>query len=545
MLVRPRSLACCSPPSRSPRALRRPLEPRCHRDRAQPPSRRRPPSPPRSRAGEPRPSPSPASADRRRAARPPDRRRPRRRRRAGPATPLPRRRPTAVRRDRPVHRHVPQRRRHRRRREPPHGPRRIKADQSFSRAVRGFAAKLDEAAASAILGRPERRRRRPRRASSSCAQTIPTGVSRVGGRLSDVADIDGTDQRVDADVAIVDTGIAQAPDLNVAGGYNCSTATGRRGATGTTTARTWPARSAPSTTASASSVSRRVPACGRSRSSTTDGYGLISWYVCGLDWILAQRDPNDASPAAVRGRQHERHQGRRRRRQLRADQPRPRSTRRSAASSRAGSPSSPPPPTTATARPTASRRPTTRSSRSPRWPTPTASPAASAATAATRGAATTRTTRSPTSATTAATSTSSPRASASGPRCPGPAYAYMSGTSMAAPTVTGAVALYKASRPNATPAEVKRGAPLPGQPELEDLDRSGLDPRAAARRLADRAARDVRPDARRSSDTRRRGQHDAAGPDQGRPQSTFFERVRLSRHVAAGRLERRRSTRRA
>ena len=38
---------------------------------------------------------------------------------------------------------------------------------------------------------------------------------------------------------------------------------------------------------------------------------------------------------------------------------------------------------------------------------------------------------------------------------PGPSYKYMSGTSMAAPAVTGAVALYKASRPKATPAEVK------------------------------------------------------------------------------------------
>ena len=41
-----------------------------------------------------------------------------------------------------------------------------------------------------------------------------------------------------------------------------------------------------------------------------DGYGLLSWYVCGLDWILAQRDPNDSSPAAHRGRQHERGEGR-------------------------------------------------------------------------------------------------------------------------------------------------------------------------------------------------------------------------------------------
>ena len=55
------------------------------------------------------------------------------------------------------------------------------------------------------------------------AQTTPTGVSRIGTRRSTVADIDGIDQRVDADIAIVDTGIAKHADLNVAGGVNCTT----------------------------------------------------------------------------------------------------------------------------------------------------------------------------------------------------------------------------------------------------------------------------------------------------------------------------------
>jgi subtilisin len=53
-------------------------------------------------------------------------------------------------------------------------------------------------------------------------QNIPNRVRRVGGLNSPTAQIDGVDQRVNADIAIIDTGIDPTqPDLNVVGGVNC------------------------------------------------------------------------------------------------------------------------------------------------------------------------------------------------------------------------------------------------------------------------------------------------------------------------------------
>jgi subtilisin family serine protease len=99
----------------------------------------------------------------------------------------------------------------------------FKAERAFRHALKGFSARLgkgqlkkirDDSAVVAVV--PDER-------IELAAQSIPTGVSRVNGRLSDIAAIDGVDQRVDADVAIVDTGIALHPDLNVVGGIDCST----------------------------------------------------------------------------------------------------------------------------------------------------------------------------------------------------------------------------------------------------------------------------------------------------------------------------------
>jgi len=56
------------------------------------------------------------------------------------------------------------------------------------------------------------------------AQVLPFGIHRVNTQFSSLALIDGQDQRVDVDVAVLDTGIDKShPDLNVVGGVNFST----------------------------------------------------------------------------------------------------------------------------------------------------------------------------------------------------------------------------------------------------------------------------------------------------------------------------------
>ena len=51
-------------------------------------------------------------------------------------------------------------------------------------------------------------------------QPLPTGINRVDAELNPLSKIDGIDERVDIDIAILDTGISLHPDLNVVGGIN-------------------------------------------------------------------------------------------------------------------------------------------------------------------------------------------------------------------------------------------------------------------------------------------------------------------------------------
>ena len=98
--------------------------------------------------------------------------------------------------------------------------------QLYSHALRGYAARLSETAARRIAADPRVAWVQPDRPVSIAAQTLPTGINRVDAELSPTARINGLDERVNVDVAVIDTGVdLDHPDLNVytAGAKNCST----------------------------------------------------------------------------------------------------------------------------------------------------------------------------------------------------------------------------------------------------------------------------------------------------------------------------------
>jgi subtilisin len=168
------------------------------------------------------------------------------------------------------------------------------ADRGFRHAFRGFAARLDKAQRAALLADPNVAAVVPDEVVE-IAQSTPTGISRVQAPSSPLSKINGLDERVDADVAIVDTGIGPHSDLNIAGGYNCSTSDRTRwydeNGHGTHVAGTVGAKD---NTWGVVGVAPGVRLWAV-RILNSSGSGLLSWYVCGLDWILAQRDPNDSS----------------------------------------------------------------------------------------------------------------------------------------------------------------------------------------------------------------------------------------------------------
>lgn len=126
---------------------------------------------------------------------------------------------------------------------------------------------------------------------SAKGQSIPTGVMRIGTLASTTAGIDGVDDRVNADVAVLDGGVdATHPDLNVVGTVSCN---GKFTATGHAThvAGTIGALD------NATGVVGVAPGARIWSVQVLDahGNGTLSTIICGVDWVTAHADVIDVA----------------------------------------------------------------------------------------------------------------------------------------------------------------------------------------------------------------------------------------------------------
>ena len=176
----------------------------------------------------------------------------------------------------------------------------IRQDRVFNGAFRGYSARLTNAQLSLLRADPRVEDVVPDDIISLTGQTVPTGVRRVFGAYNPIAQVDGKDTRVNADVAIVDTGIdPHHVDLNVAGGHSCSTSS--------PTAWFDPNGHGTHVAGIVGALDNGYGVVGVApgvrlwavRILDTVGNGLLSWYVCGLDWIAAQKDPADPTKPLI------------------------------------------------------------------------------------------------------------------------------------------------------------------------------------------------------------------------------------------------------
>jgi subtilisin len=189
----------------------------------------------------------------------------------------------------------------------------VRVNAVYANAVGGFAASLNRAQLAAISADPSVEAVIPdiavgiddgsigseasvMRSVSKPTWRVPAGIRRVGARTSAHTLTAGM-THVNADVAILDTGIDRNhPDLNVAGGYNCTSGNRNK----------WDDNDGHGT-----HVAGIVGALDNSfgvvgvapgvrlwsvKVLDGDGNGYLSWLVCGIDWVTSQRDPRTHKP---------------------------------------------------------------------------------------------------------------------------------------------------------------------------------------------------------------------------------------------------------
>ena len=184
----------------------------------------------------------------------------------------------------------------------------VRVNSVYANALGGFAANLNAAQLAAISSNPAVSAVIPDMAVSiddgsvgseasvmrnvvRPAWQVPAGVRRVGARSNAVQSFTNRSERVNADVAILDTGVDRNhPDLNVVGGYNCTSSNRNR----------WDDNNGHGTHVAGivGALDNNIGVVGVApgvrlwsvKVLDGNGNGFVSWLVCGIDWVTAQRD---------------------------------------------------------------------------------------------------------------------------------------------------------------------------------------------------------------------------------------------------------------
>ena len=158
----------------------------------------------------------------------------------------------------------------------------------YQHALKGFAARVPAARLAHLHADPDIASITPDRVVSIQAQTVPTGISRIGGEPGVTVASDGSGS-VDVDVAVLDTGIdIDHPDLNVVGGRSCSTGKSYDDGNGhgTHVAGTIGARD------DGNGVVGVAPGVRLWAVRVLDNSGSGTWsgVICGVDWVTGKKD---------------------------------------------------------------------------------------------------------------------------------------------------------------------------------------------------------------------------------------------------------------